>query len=103
MRNKKPEYNRANPLKAEVDMADAPVGCARPTGKLIGEKAESKDQSKTTENTEEKSMVMAKVGGKAPDFEAPAYHKGKFITVKLSDYAGKWVLICFYPGDFTFV
>jgi hypothetical protein len=84
-------------------MSDEPVGCARPTGKLIGEKAEPEKQSETIEKTGEKSMVMAKVGGKAPDFEAPAYHKGKFITVKLSDYAGKWVLICFYPGDYTFV
>jgi len=48
-------------------------------------------------------MVTARVGGKAPDFEAPAYHKGAFIKVKLSDYLGKWVLLCFYPGDFTFV
>jgi Peroxiredoxin len=23
--------------------------------------------------------------------------------VKLSDFAGKWVMVCFYPGDFTFV
>lgn len=84
-------------------MPDAPVGCARPTGKLIGENAEPKEQSKTIEKTGEKSMVMVKVGGKAPDFEAPAYHKGKFVSVKLSDYAGKWVLLCFYPGDFTFV
>jgi len=48
-------------------------------------------------------MVTARVGGKAPDFVAPAYHRGKFTSVKLSDYAGKWVLLCFYPGDFTFV
>jgi peroxiredoxin (alkyl hydroperoxide reductase subunit C) len=48
-------------------------------------------------------MVMARVGYKAPDFEAPAYYQGKFGTVKLSDFLGKWVLVCFYPGDFTFV
>ena len=48
-------------------------------------------------------MVLLRVGGKAPDFEAPAYRKGEFINVKLSDYMGKWVLLCFYPGDFTFV
>ena len=47
--------------------------------------------------------VTVRVGGKAPDFNAPAYQKGKFINVKLSDYMGKWVLLCFYPGDFTFV
>ena len=46
---------------------------------------------------------MIQVGKKAPDFAAPGYHKGKFISAKLSDYLGKWVLLCFYPGDFTFV
>ena len=46
---------------------------------------------------------MIKIGRKAPDFIAPAYYKGKFVNVKLSEYLGKWVLLCFYPGDFTFV
>jgi peroxiredoxin (alkyl hydroperoxide reductase subunit C) len=46
---------------------------------------------------------MIKVGKKAPDFSAPAYHQGKFVSVRLSEYLGKWVLLCFYPGDFTFV
>jgi len=47
--------------------------------------------------------MSARVGQKAPDFSAPAYYKGGFTTVKLSDFAGKWVLLCFDPGDFTFV
>jgi alkyl hydroperoxide reductase subunit AhpC len=47
--------------------------------------------------------VTARVGQKAPDFTAPAYHKGGFTSVQLSSFAGKWVLLCFYPGDFTFV
>lgn len=47
--------------------------------------------------------MVARVGQKAPDFEAPAYLGGKFTNVKLSDHLGKWVLLCFYPGDFTFV
>jgi len=42
-------------------------------------------------------------GKTAPDFEAPAYLEGKFTNIKLSDYRGKWVVLCFYPGDFTFV
>ena len=46
-------------------------------------------------------MIM--VGKKAPDFSAPAYHKGAFTSVKLSDFLGKWVVLCCYPGDFTFV
>ena len=84
-------------------MADEPVGCARPTGKVVGESTEAEDQPQEKSPKGDIPMVMVKVGGKAPDFEAPAYHKGKFITVKLSDYAGKWVVLCFYPGDFTFV
>ena len=39
----------------------------------------------------------------APDFEADAYHNGKFTKVKLSDYRGRWVILFFYPADFTFV
>jgi len=52
---------------------------------------------------EEVEALIRKVGGKAPDFEATAYVDGDFKNVKLSDYAGKWVTLCFYPGDFTFV
>ena len=84
-------------------MPDEPVGCARPTGKVVGEIAESEDRLESDPGVGEKSMIMVRVGGKAPDFEAPAYHKGEFINVKLSEYSGKWVLLCFYPGDFTFV
>lgn len=42
-------------------------------------------------------------GDVAPDFEAAAFLDGSFKNVKLSDYRGKWVVLCFYPGDFTFV
>ncbi len=77
------------------------VGCARPTGGPVGEELAKKDEA-TNEDTKEE-MIMIQVGKKAPDFEAPAYHKGEFTSVKLSDYLGKWVVLCFYPGDFTFV
>jgi hypothetical protein len=78
------------------------AGCARPTGGPVGEKPDvKKDTTQPTLAKEVKSMVT--VGKKAPDFTAPAYHKGKFINVQLSEYLGKWVVLCFYPGDFTFV
>ncbi len=48
-------------------------------------------------------VPVASVGKVAPDFTLPAYYRGKFTSVKLSSYRGKWVLLCFYPGDFTFV
>ena len=77
------------------------VKCARPTGGPVGEPTPEKNE--TTEKIIKEEPKMIKVGQKAPDFVAPAYHKGKFINVKLSDHLGKWVVLCFYPGDFTFV
>ena len=83
-------------------MADQPQGCARTTGGVVGEKPSAAPAPETTEVKKETTMT-ARVGQKAPDFQAPAYYQGKFTNVKLSDYLGKWVLVCFYPGDFTFV
>jgi hypothetical protein len=83
-------------------MAEQPLGCARVTGSVADEKpAENQPVEILTEKKETK--MTAKVGQKAPDFTAPAYYKGGFTSVKLSDLAGKWILLCFYPGDFTFV
>ena len=49
--------------------------------------------------------MLARVGMEAPDFEASAFipETGGFKNVKLSDYKGQWIVLCFYPGDFTFV
>ena len=78
------------------------VGCARPTGGPVGENVE--EESKEIKAViKEEVLSMIHVGKKAPDFSAPGYQKGKFISAKLSEYLGKWVLLCFYPGDFTFV
>jgi hypothetical protein len=83
-------------------MTDKPVGCARPTGGPVGEKPqEKKTDSETSQTKEIRKMIM--VGKKAHDFVAPAYRKGAFTSIKLSDFLGKWVVLCCYPGDFTFV
>ena len=68
-------------------------------------KREKPETMAATEIQQEHKEVesMVKVGKPAPLFEAPAFHKGTFTNVKLEDYKGKWVLLCFYPGDFTFV
>ena len=77
------------------------AGCARPTGGPVVESADKQKIKEEKTLKEEAQMIM--VGQKAPDFTAPAYFKGKFINVQLSEHLGKWVLLCFYPGDFTFV
>ncbi len=44
-----------------------------------------------------------RVGQEAPDFTATAVVDQEFKTIKLSDYRGKYVVLFFYPLDFTFV
>lgn len=46
---------------------------------------------------------MSLVGKKAPEFEAEAVVNGKFEKVRLSDFKGKYVVLFFYPLDYTFV
>ncbi len=46
---------------------------------------------------------MVKIGEKVSDFEAEAFYKNGVAKVRLSDYLGKWVLVVFYPADFTFI
>ncbi len=47
--------------------------------------------------------MTARVGGAAPDFEANAFVDGTLKKLKLGDFKGRWVVLLFYPGDFTFV
>lgn len=82
-------------------MAEETVGCGRVTGTVGGE--EPLHVSEPTPSGDKEVHVGVTVGQQAPDFTAPAYHKGGFKQVTLSELAGKWVLLCFYPGDFTFV
>lgn len=81
-------------------MAELKDGCVRPAKGPILEEAKSEERP-----SERRVLPMrVKVGKEAIDFEATAYVRGEgFKIVKLSDYKGKWIVICFYPGDFTFV
>jgi hypothetical protein len=85
-------------------MTEMKNGCVKPARGPIPHAVQSRDSG-----TVEKGGVMleattARVGYEAPDFEANALvGETGFKTVKLSDYKGRWIVLCFYPGDFTFV
>jgi peroxiredoxin (alkyl hydroperoxide reductase subunit C) len=76
-------------------------GCVAPAAGPIVPGATSGSDQPGEVGEEMKMHVM--VGKEAPDFEAAAFHGDGFKNIKLSDYRGKWVFLCFYPGDFTFV
>jgi alkyl hydroperoxide reductase subunit AhpC len=85
--------------EAKVDPSTSCVEAAK--GPIIQGGADDSKAS-STQASDAKPM-RARVGKPAIDFEANAYHDGKFKNIKLSDYKGKWVVLCFYPGDYTFV
>jgi len=63
------------------------VGCARPTGGPVG--GDSSEEKAQAQTVHEEVKHMIQVGKKAPDFIAPAYYKGQFVNVELSEYLGK--------------
>lgn len=75
-------------------------GCKRPPIKKVQQASEAASPEL---NTKEANPPMIKVGSPAPNFTASAYLAGKFVNLSLEEFKGKWVLLCFYPGDFTFV
>jgi peroxiredoxin (alkyl hydroperoxide reductase subunit C) len=76
-------------------------GCVSAAAGPIQVKPAAGASAPAAQPQEQRMSVM--VGKEAPDFEASAYHEGGFKNVKLSSFRGKWVFLCFYPGDFTFV
>jgi peroxiredoxin (alkyl hydroperoxide reductase subunit C) len=46
---------------------------------------------------------VLRIGSPAPKFVAEAFIDGQIKKVSLEDYKGKWVVLFFYPADFTFV
>lgn len=84
-------------------MAQMKDGCVKPArGPIVAAAAGSSAADKAP--PKEVRIVQAQVGREAPDFEANAFVAGAgFKQVKLSDYKGRWIVLCFYPGDFTFV
>jgi len=83
-------------------MAEQKDGCVKPARGPILASSATPAPAATSPAQEVRRMVH--VGGEAIDFEANAFVANQgFKQIKLSDYKGKWIILCFYPGDFTFV
>jgi hypothetical protein len=83
-------------------MAKEMDSCVKPAGGPIAKTPAESVSPPSKEGVSK--MTVARVGKEAPDFEASAYVSGEgFKNIKLSSYRGQWVVLCFYPGDFTFV
>lgn len=80
-----------------------PVGCVQPAAGPVGPKPPEPAAVESKPFEAKEAIMRVMVGKEAPDFEASAYHEGGFKNVRLSDLRGQWVMLCFYPGDFTFV
>ena len=52
------------------------------------------------ENTEIKTL---RIGDTAPELALKTYYQDKEMTLQTKDYRGKWLVLFFYPADFTFV
>jgi hypothetical protein len=85
-------------------MSEEAISCVQTAkGPLVSPKPRTPSEGESQFGDKEVEMALARVGHEAPDFEASAFADGGFKNIKLSDYRGQWVVLCFYPGDFTFV
>ena len=46
---------------------------------------------------------MAQIGEKIADFSFDVYYNDDIKKMRFSDFKGKWLVLLFYPADFTFV
>ncbi len=80
------------PILAAAPLIAGPVGVAATSCAAMTGQYELAEQKPT-----------AKVGEPAPSFTLEAVVGKEFKKVSLADYRGKWVVLFFYPLDFTFV
>ena len=84
-------------------MSEKAMSCVQPAGGPLSPPNDKQHSTSEAVNGHKEEKMIARVGQAAPDFEASALVDGTFNNIKLSDFKDKWVVLCFYPGDFTFV
>lgn len=63
----------------------------------------SKGKDASAEEKTQNIINTVSVGMSVPDIEFEVFHKEKIEKIRLSDYKNKWLILFFYPADFTFV
>lgn len=63
----------------------------------------AKVNKNTSDENNEVIITPVSVGNEVPDIEFEVFHKEKIEKVRFSDYKNKWIILFFYPADFTFV
>jgi NADH-dependent peroxiredoxin subunit C len=48
-------------------------------------------------------LTSVRIGEQIPDYEFEVFQNDEARTAKFSDFRGKWLIVMFYPADFTFV
>ncbi len=85
-------------------MPELREGCVKPARGPLAPASQSAVPTAGTAPSQEVGKMIARVGMEAVDFEANAFVEGVgFKPVRISEFKGKWIVLCFYPGDFTFV
>ena len=85
-------------------MTDEPKGCARVTGAALGDPSPAKAPDASDEHTERQGGTHDRTcRTEGPGFQRPRLLPGRLRERSVLRPFGKWILLCFYPGDFTFV
>ena len=96
--------NQSDHQLVEVNVSQMKDGCVKAARGPIVAGAGAAAPATAGDSSQEVPKTIARVGHEAIDFEANAFVAGLgFKPIKLSDYKGQWIVVCFYPGDFTFV
>uniref|UniRef100_A0A7S3VVT1 thioredoxin-dependent peroxiredoxin n=2 Tax=Eukaryota TaxID=2759 RepID=A0A7S3VVT1_DUNTE len=89
-------------MQQAMKMSVRPTGIrAMPKGSAIAPRAVRPAVGRKSMNVSANALPL--VGNQAPDFSATAVYDQEFVDVKLSQYKGQYVVLFFYPLDFTFV
>jgi|SRR3989344_5215993 len=64
---------------------------------------EGQEEMNTENKYSHEESTGVEINQPAPQFQAEAFHHQEVKNISLQEYRGKWVVLFFYPADFTFI